>query len=296
MRRELLARQRYHRDGGHPTTTRPRRRRRGDDAARWQPARAQRAAAPAVVSALGARHGYGGADRRRTVRGGGPAARRVGEAWTLQPWSEDDAMRGVFPLDEVWVAGLERSESAIAGRGCDGGCCRWCRCSGRCRHRCSRSWERQWGFPAAMATMLSALGELALATVGVVHVLATAVSGTGMAAGPLTWLGLASPLLLVESFVRLKHVSATQEPIGSALSLPLSLLAPPGPLSRRRLCARGPQLRSRRGLARAAVRNPPRRLDGGRSAVVPGRALPAGVGGPRRPRLDLQLRPSGRGH
>lgn len=31
-----------------------------------------------------------------------------GEAWTLQPWSEDDAMRGVFTLDEAWVAGLEQ--------------------------------------------------------------------------------------------------------------------------------------------------------------------------------------------
>jgi hypothetical protein len=149
-----------------------------------------------------------------------------GEAWTLHPWPEGEAMRGVFPLDEAWVAGLERER--VGDRRAR---LRWWLLPlvpllGSVPASLQSVWERQWGFPAAMATMLSALGELALATVGVVHVLASAVSGTGMAAGPLTWLGVASPVLLVEAFVRLKHVAAAGEPIGSALSLPLALLAP----------------------------------------------------------------------
>jgi len=155
----------------------------------------------------------------------------LGEAWTLRPWPEGEAMRGVFPLDEAWVAGLERERAGDRRARL-----RWWLLPlvpllGSVPASLQSVWERQWGFPAAMATMLSALGELALATVGVVHVLASAVSGTGMATGPLTWLGLASPPLLVEAFVRLKHVAAAGEPIGSALSLPLALLAPPGPLA-----------------------------------------------------------------
>ena len=150
-----------------------------------------------------------------------------GEAWTLQPWSEDDAMRGVFTLDEAWVTGLEQARvgERTARR-------RWWLLPvvpllGFAPAPLQTSWELRWGFPAATATLLSALAELALATVGVVHALASAFGGPGMGSGPLAWLGLASPLLLVESFVRLKHVSAAQEPIGSALCLPLSLLETP---------------------------------------------------------------------
>jgi len=150
-----------------------------------------------------------------------------GEAWTLQPWPEGDAMRGVFTLDEAWVAGLERDRAGdrAARR-------RWWLLPavpllGFAPASLQTSWELRWGFPAATATLMSALAELALATVGVIHALASAFGGPGMASGPLAWLGLASPLLLVESFVRLKHVSAAQEPIGSALCLPLSLLETP---------------------------------------------------------------------
>jgi len=154
-----------------------------------------------------------------------------GEAWTLRSWPEGEAMRGVFPLDQVWVANLERERAGDRRARL-----RWCLLPvvpllGFAPASLQTSWELRWGFPAATATLLSALAELALATVGVVHVLASAFGGPGMASGPLAWLGLASPLLLVESFVRLKHVSAAGEPIGSALSLPLALLAPPGPLA-----------------------------------------------------------------
>jgi len=151
----------------------------------------------------------------------------AGEAWTLRPWPEGEAMRGVFPLDEAWVAGLERER--VGDRRATR--LRWwllplAPLLGSAPTTFQSSWELRWGFPALAATLLSALGELGLATVGIVHTLASAFGGTGMASGPLTWLGLASPLLLVESFVRLKHVTAAQEPIGSALCLPLSVLVP----------------------------------------------------------------------
>ena len=151
-----------------------------------------------------------------------------GEAWTLRPWAEDEAMRGVVTLDEAWVAGLERERAGerAARR-------RWWLVPvvpllGFAPASLQSSWELRWGFPATTATLLSALGELALATIGVVHTLAAALGGGGAASGPLAWLGLASPLLLVESIVRLKHVSAAHEPIGSVAGLPLSLLATTG--------------------------------------------------------------------
>lgn len=147
-----------------------------------------------------------------------------GEAWTLRPWPEAEAMRGVVTLDEAWVAGLDRERAGerAAQR-------RWWLLPllpllGLAPASLQLSWQRGWGFPATAATLLSAIGELALATVGVVHTLAAALGGGGASAGPLAWLGLASPVLLVESVVRLKHVSAAGEPIGSALLLPLASL------------------------------------------------------------------------
>lgn len=164
-----------------------------------------------------------------------------GEAWTLQPWTNGEAMRGVFTLDEAWVAGLERDRvgDRAARR-------RWwllpvVPALGFAPASMQTEWELQWGFPAATATLLSALAELALATVGVVHILAAALGGSGTPAGPLAWLGLASPLLLVESFVRLKHVAAAHEPIGSVVGLPLSLLATSG---RPPLAVDSPEVRS----------------------------------------------------
>jgi hypothetical protein len=120
-----------------------------------------------------------------------------GEAWTLRPWPEDEAMRGVFPLDEAWVAGLERDR--LGDRSAR---LRWWLLPvvpllGFAPASLQASWELRWGFPALAATLLSALGELVLATLGIVHTLASAFGGTRMASGPLTWLGLASPLLLL---------------------------------------------------------------------------------------------------
>jgi len=148
-----------------------------------------------------------------------------GETWTLRPWPEDEAMRGVFPLDEAWVAGLERDR--LGDRAAR---LRWWLLPvvpllGFAPASLQASWELRWGFPAVTATLLSALGELMLATVGVVHALASGLGGTGMAPGPLAWLALASPPMLVEAFVRLKHVAAAHEPIGSAVGVPLALLA-----------------------------------------------------------------------
>jgi hypothetical protein len=91
----------------------------------------------------------------------------AGEAWTLRPWPEGDAMLGVFPLHEAWVAGLEQER--VGDRRAT-----WLRwwllplapLLGSAPASLQSTWELRWGFPALAATLLSALGELGLATSG----------------------------------------------------------------------------------------------------------------------------------
>jgi hypothetical protein len=150
-----------------------------------------------------------------------------GDLWTLQPWPTDAAMRAVFTLDEAWVSGRahERALDRRAGR-----LRAWLLplmpLLGFVPAALQSSWEKNWGFAATTATTLSAVGELAVASVGIVHVLASAFGGSGILPRAFSWLGLVAPILAVEGVVRLKHVAAAREPIGSALLMPLSVLAP----------------------------------------------------------------------
>jgi len=150
-----------------------------------------------------------------------------GDTWTLQPWPKDEAMRAVFPLDEEWVC-RRAHERALDRR------------AGRLRvwllplmpllgfvpAALQSSWEKGWGYPATTATMLSAVGELGVASAGIIHVLSSAFGGSGILPASFSWLGLIAPILAVEAVVRLKHVAAVHEPIGSAILLPLNALAP----------------------------------------------------------------------
>lgn len=148
------------------------------------------------------------------------------ESWTLQPWPQNETMRVVCTLDEAWVSDLGRERKAER------------RASqlrlvllpiapmlGSVPASLQSSWELRWGFPAAAASMMSAVGELAVGTVGIVHALSSALFGSGVLPQSLGWLGLVGPILAVEAVVRLKHVAAVGEPIGAALLLPLAVLA-----------------------------------------------------------------------
>lgn len=154
------------------------------------------------------------------TRGGG------GDLWTLLPWPGNEAMRTVFTLDRGAVARLaaEATEQRRSGRR------RVVSMAlapvlGAAPAGLQSSWARRWGFPAVGATVVSAVGELALATVGLMHVLSVSFGGAALLPGRVAWLGLVAPALAVEAVVRLKHAAATGEPIGTALLLPLTALA-----------------------------------------------------------------------
>ena len=149
------------------------------------------------------------------------------ESWTLEPWPHDQAMRGVVTLDEAWLVRLAR-EVAVERR--SGRLRRWslpvAPLLGSAPAVLQSAWASRWGFPAAAATTMSALGELLVAAVGIIHVLSSAFGGSGVLPPWLAWLGLLAPALAIEAMVRLKHVMAVREPIGTALLLPLSVLQP----------------------------------------------------------------------
>ena len=148
-----------------------------------------------------------------------------GERWDLRPWPENEVMRGVFRLGESSI-------ETLAGERLEGRTRRfqfWLTVPllpvlGLLPGKMQSRWHRDWGFPAAMATLLSAVVELAVAALGVIHLLAQGIGGVSFLPPALSWLGLVSPVLFIESVVRLKHFGAHQEPIGSAVSLPLALL------------------------------------------------------------------------
>ena len=155
-----------------------------------------------------------------------------GERWDLRPWPQNEVMRGVFSVDENAVKALhdDRSQGRIGtGR-------RWLTLPllpilGLLPGKTQARWERDWGFPAATATLLSAVAELVLAALGLIQLLAQAIGGVGILPPALSWLGLVSPFVFIESVVRLKHFGAHQEPIGSAVGLPFALFGASKPVA-----------------------------------------------------------------
>ncbi len=147
-----------------------------------------------------------------------------GERWDLRPWPQNEVMRGVFPLGQDSVEAMHDEQYLGRVRAA-----RWwltvpfLPILGLLPGKMQATWERDWGFPAATATLLSAVAELAVAALGVTHLLVQGIGGVRVLPPSLSWLGLVSPVLFIESIVRLKHFGAHREPIGSAAGLPFSL-------------------------------------------------------------------------
>ncbi len=147
-----------------------------------------------------------------------------GSRWRLRPWPETEAMRTVHHLDGGWISALSR-DRASEKRSTR---LRWgvlpiLPLLGLVPGTLQNRWNLEWGFPSVAATALSALLELAIATVGVVHMLAAAFGNDGILPESIGWLGPLAPLLFLESVVRLKHAAGNQEPIGSVVGLPIAV-------------------------------------------------------------------------
>lgn len=101
-------------------------------------------------------------------------------------------------------------------------------------------WERRWSFPARTATMLSGLIEMVAGGVGTVQLILILFSPRWFLPDGLRWLAFLGPILLPEAMIRLHHVNAHGEPIGSVLAaLPLLPFTPRKPTRSRRSGERG---------------------------------------------------------
>ena len=150
--------------------------------------------------------------------------------WILEPWPDPEVMRAVFRLDEDWIGSHAAAEEeqrrnrlirrvslpaapllALAPA------------------RLQRQWRDSWGFPAAGATLVSAICELAAGGVGVVQLLVIVSGSEWFLPEPVRWIAVIGPALSAEALVRLA-CAARSEPIGSFLGLPLALVPKSAPV------------------------------------------------------------------
>ncbi len=149
-----------------------------------------------------------------------------GQRWILRKWPEEEAMRSVFPLDDVWVTSRARAHDEVrrANR------LRWWTAPiapllALAPSKLQGKWHSEWGFPAIGACQISAVLELAIGGAGVIQILVLAFQGDWFLPGPLKVIALVGPLALVEGFVRMIAAVGHGEPMGSLIGLPLALLS-----------------------------------------------------------------------
>lgn len=153
---------------------------------------------------------------------GGTAAHH----YRLAPWPEGEAARVVDRLDPARVAELAAtSASERAQRARRHTLVAILPLAGFLPGPTQQRLERECNFPAARATAMSALFELAAGAFLVVQ-LAAARFGEGLLPPALSWLGMLSALFVPESLVRLWWSLTQGAPMGSLLTLPLALLEP----------------------------------------------------------------------
>jgi len=144
---------------------------------------------------------------------------RRGARWTLEPWAGEAVMRVVLPLDEATVkTGAEAARMATRSAGLRPTLL-LSPLLGFAASSWQRRWRDEWGFPATLATWLSAILEMVLGAVCVMELIASA--GGGMSVftwipRPLVYFGL---VLFVEGLVRLAQVASDSEPVGTLLGL-----------------------------------------------------------------------------
>jgi hypothetical protein len=148
-----------------------------------------------------------------------------GQGWILQPWSDPEVMRAVFQLDTAWIdAHAATDESHRRGRVLRLMSFPVAPLLALAPARFQRRWRDSWGFPASMATFVSAVLELAAGSVGLVQLLALTFGADWFLPGLCRVFAVIGPVLSADAIVRLSAVAAQAEPVGSILGLPLVLL------------------------------------------------------------------------
>jgi len=151
---------------------------------------------------------------------------RSGARWTLAPWRGADVMRVVQPLDEGSIATAaekaRRTDRTSALRP-------WLwilsPVLGFATASSQRRWRDDWGYPASVATWLSAILEMVFGAVCMVEFIAAMGAGASIfpwIPRPVLFFGL---YLFAEGFVRLAQVFSDSEPIGTFLGLVASIFS-----------------------------------------------------------------------
>ena len=157
----------------------------------------------------------------------GRAAAGAGDRWVLRLWEQASAMRGVVRLDAEMVSVLEeRADTQRRRQRMRMWTMPLLPLLGLAPARLQKHWAEKWNFPAESATWLSTFAEILVGSLGLIQALALAFGGGWFLPAWLHWAAVVGPLLVVEGMVRLALVAADSEPVGSALGLPLGLLAP----------------------------------------------------------------------
>ncbi|HSL19672.1 MAG TPA: hypothetical protein VLB51_17335 [Methylomirabilota bacterium] len=153
---------------------------------------------------------------------------RRGHRWVLVPWQRDEVMRVVVPLDEAAVAAAardaDRERQAARLRPS-----MWALLPvlGLAPRHWQQRWRDEWGYPAALATWVSALLEAVIGVACMLQLVALVGGGTPV----FGWLPLPFALvgvgLLPEALFRIVQVSADSEPVGSLVGLAAAVFARP---------------------------------------------------------------------
>ena len=143
-----------------------------------------------------------------------------GARWTLVPWTGEDVMRVVLPLDGAAVEAAARDARAAAR---EAALRPWfwllSPVLGFASASAQRRWRDAWGFPATTANWLSAIFEFVLGGLCIVELMVASQAGVEIFSWIPRWLLFCGLPLCVEGLVRMKMVASDSEPIGSFFGL-----------------------------------------------------------------------------
>ncbi len=202
---------------------------------------------------------------------------RRGARWRLEPWTGGDVMRVVLPLDEAAIGSAAKAARLAA-------------LSTRIRPwlwllspvlgfapaAWQRRWRNTWGYPATIATWLSALLELAVGAAGVIETISAMGAGVSIfpwIPRPIVFISL---VLFVEGLIRLAQMAADSEPVGSVFGLVAAVFERRSPkVEEPTPRAVGGGIRRNRRHPRTPVADPAPRLGGSGPVALSGRCIRA---------------------
>jgi len=155
---------------------------------------------------------------------------RRGARWTLEPWDGHDVMRVTLPLDpESVAAAADRANRERAADRLRPFLWLLMPVLGFAASTWQRTWRQEWGFPAGLATVVTALIEAVIGAACAIELMASIGSGASIfpwLPRPLVGVGV---MMFGEGLFRLVLFAADSEPVGSAVGVVARALTPQRP-------------------------------------------------------------------